>query len=212
MVATVATHHRARLAELGIQAHVLRCGPKLEQWSPVPLPTGPIRALCVARDVPKKGLDDLLQAWEDAPSGSRLRLLSDLQRPDLPEGVEILGLRPPAEVRKEMAESNLFILPCKRAPDGDLDGIPVAIMEALACGRPVITTPVSGIPELVDEEVGWLVPAGNVPSLAKAIRSASDHGERERRGSRGPERLRSRAFTLMAQAQGLRSLWGKSGV
>jgi colanic acid/amylovoran biosynthesis glycosyltransferase len=212
MVCTVADHHRKHLARMGIEAELLRCGPDLQRWSPLPLPHGPIRALCVARDVPKKGLDDLLQAWRQAPEGARLCFLSDLARSELPPGVEVLGLCPPSEVRKQLAWSNLFILPCKRAPDGDLDGIPVAMMEALACGRPVISTPVSGIPELIDEQVGWLVPAGDIPALVDAIGSASDPEERARRGGRGSERLRDRGFTLKSQATGLQEIWARAGV
>ena len=69
-----------------------------------------------------------------------------------------------------MAACNLFILPCRKASDGDMDGVPVALMEALASGRPVITTSVSGIPELVDEKVGWMVPPNRPDLLAEGDR------------------------------------------
>ena len=155
-VLTICTHHQDYLAELGIHASVVRCGPDLERWTHSPLPSGPIQALTVARDVPKKGLDNLLQAWESVPSQSKLMLVSDIQRPKYPSGVMTLGLQPPSQIQQLMAACNLFILPCRKASDGDMDGIPVALMEALASGRPVITTSVSGIPELVDEKVGWM--------------------------------------------------------
>jgi glycosyltransferase involved in cell wall biosynthesis len=103
----------------------------------------------------------------------------------------------------------VLVLPCQRAPDGDLDGVPVALMEALAAGRPVITTPVSGIPELVDEEVGWLVPPGSAPALAEALCAAADPAERLRRGAAGPARLHERSFTISAQVSSVLASWGE---
>jgi glycosyltransferase involved in cell wall biosynthesis len=211
LVTTVARHHQQHLSGHGITAELLRCGPDLDRWRPSPLPTGPVRALCVARDVPKKGLSDLLTAWRDLPVGSSLRLVSDLKQSPLPPGVEVLGLMPSSEIRKEMARCNLFVLPCRQAADGDMDGIPVAIMEAMACGRPVITTPVSGIPELVDDHIGWIVPDRDPDSLRAAIREAHDSELRKKKADRCRERLIKLDFTLSAQASGLQDLWSSRG-
>jgi glycosyltransferase involved in cell wall biosynthesis len=105
-----------------------------------------------------------------------------------------------------MSESNLFVLPCRQAPDGDLDGVPVAMMEALACGRPVISTPVSGIPELIDDEVGWMVPPDSPDALCRALSHATQ-SLRELRGNAGPKRLRERGFTLQNQSNQVRLSW-----
>ena len=70
-------------------------------------------------------------------------------------------------VRDELLASRALVLP------SFAEGLPVVLMEALALGRPVISTYVAGIPELVDAGVsGWLVPAGSVPALADAMREA----------------------------------------
>ncbi len=67
-------------------------------------------------------------------------------------------------------QASLFCLPCEVQDDGDRDGIPNVMLEAMAVALPVISTPISGIPEVVrDGENGWLVPPGDSTALANAI-------------------------------------------
>lgn len=212
-VLAVAEYHAQHLADrLGIRAQVqvVRCGPDLDAaGAPSPLPDSPLRALFVGRNVPKKGLPVLLAAWQQAglPSDARLRLICEGEEA-LPAGVERLGAQPPSAVARALAWANLVVLPCRRAPDGDQDGVPVVLMEALAAGRPVLTTPVAGIPELVDASVGWLVPPDDAPALATALAQiAADPAARAQRGGAGPGRLRARGFALEAQAEGVRRAW-----
>lgn len=209
-VVTESAFHVRELAVHGVSAVVVRCGPDLDRFVPRPLPDGPLRALFVGRDVPKKGLDTLLEAWPSAPPGSTLSLITDA-RVGLPPGVVRLGLLPPAGVRAALAAANLFVLPCRRAADGDMDGVPLALMEAMAMGRPVISTALSGIPELVDERVGWLLPADDAPTLAQALvgalGAAADPVERARRGAAGPARLVEGGFSRDAQAEGMIRVW-----
>lgn len=212
VVVSVAEHHLPLLAGHGVQAAVVRCGPELSQWALGPPPAGPLRALAIGRDVPKKGFDLLLDAWAglDRPDAT-LTLVSDRPDPGLP-GVRCTGLLPPPGVRAEMARANLVVLPCRRAPDGDMDGIPVALMEGLAASRPVITTAISGISELVDDAVGWLLPDADADAtraaLREALHAAHDRADlRTARGAKGPARLTSRGFTADAQAQGLLNCW-----
>jgi len=75
------------------------------------------------------------------------------------------------EVRELLKEADIFTLPCIVAEDGDIDSIPVSLMEAMAMEIPVISTTVSGIPELVDDGVnGFLVPEKNAAALADALK------------------------------------------
>ena len=69
-------------------------------------------------------------------------------------------------MRQHLLDARAFVLP------SFAEGLPVVLMEALALRRPVITTWIAGIPELVDSEVGWLVPPGDAAALADAIRAA----------------------------------------
>ncbi|MCK6504149.1 glycosyltransferase family 4 protein [Myxococcota bacterium] len=209
-VLTVAEHHQALLADLGVPARLVRCGPDPARWQAPADDGGPLRALAVGRNVPKKGLDLLLEAWRglERPQ-ARLDLVSDLPDPGLP-GVQVHGLQPPPAVRQLVAGANLVVLPCRRAPDGDMDGVPVSLMEGMAAGRAVIGTAVSGLPELVDDEVGWLIPPEDPAALVRALRAAQDQpGERARRGRAGPARLAARGFTLQAQVEGLLASWGR---
>jgi glycosyltransferase involved in cell wall biosynthesis len=209
----VVSHHQAGLlSRLGIEAQVVRCGPDLARWSTGGELPGPgLRALCVARDVPKKGLGLLLEAWSSVVNdldGATLTLVSDLDASTLPMGVQCVGLLPPGRVREAMGDSNLFVLPCVRAPDGDMDGVPLVLMEALAAGRPVLTTDLGALPELVDHRVGWTVPSGDTEALARALVGiAGAVQERGVRGSRGPGHLRERGFHLAAQVAGVREAW-----
>lgn len=204
-VLTVATHHQKILAEMGIGAQVVRCGPDQTLFVPSPVPRGPLRAVFVGRDVPKKGLSILLEAWTQVPADARLEVISDYTGA-APGGVTVHGLQPAESVRAAIARSNLLVLPCRRAEDGDLDGVPIVLMEALASGRPVLTTNVSGIPELIDEAVGWMVAPDDVSALCAALLSATTE-ERATRGARGPSRLRERGFTLHAQVKTISALW-----
>ena len=93
------------------------------------------------------------------------------------------------EVRRRINEATLVVQPSL------MEGLPVVIMEAMAMGRPVISTFVAGIPELVqDGKTGWLVPAGDAGSLARAMAKALDTpaGRLEEMGRTGAARARER--------------------
>jgi len=83
--------------------------------------------------------------------------------------VRITGWISSAQVRDELLASRALVLP------SFAEGLPVVVMEAMALGRPVISTFIAGIPELVrDGREGWLIPAGDVDGLATAIRACLD--------------------------------------
>ena len=109
------------------------------------------------------------------------RLRADLGLGDL---VSFLGALPHDEVVRELADATVFALPSVVAADGDRDGIPNVIIEAMAMGLPVVSTDHSGIPEAVaDGETGLLVPTEDAAALADAIGSLLH--DRERAGWMG---------------------------
>ncbi|MEX3072010.1 glycosyltransferase [Vibrio alginolyticus] len=94
--------------------------------------------------------------------------------------VKFHGSLPNTSVRQLLSQSNAYILPSKVADDGDMEGVPVALMEAMAVGIPVISTYHSGIPELIDDGVsGFLVNEGDVEALSKAIYTVSSYNYSE---------------------------------
>ena len=82
------------------------------------------------------------------------------------------GFKPNHEVKAMLDEADVFLLPSITGEDGDMEGIPVALMEAMAVGIPVISTVHSGIPELIDAgRSGWLVPEKDAAALAHCLQA-----------------------------------------
>lgn len=204
-VVTICAHHRRWLAERHrVDSAVVRCGVDPDRYT-APRPQEPRWAwVCVARDVPKKGLDDLVEATRAV--GGVLRLVSDGVRLGGP-GV-LVGPADADAVPRILARSSVFVLPARPAASGDRDGIPVALMEAMASGLPVVATDVSGISELVDDQVGWIAPAADPQGLADVLREArADPEEARRRGAAGRRRIREQQWTVARQAAELAALW-----
>lgn len=208
-VFTISDYNRSLVRErYGVRARLVRCG--VPPWpGPTPEPSRqPLVIAAVGRWVPKKGFDLLVRVVESLPQPLELLLISDAPPGLGSDRVRCLGLLAPGELRRVLARVGLVVLPCREATDGDMDGVPVVLMEALSAGIPVLTTPVSGIPELVDSEVGWLVPAEDERALCAALsRIADQPEERARRGARGPGRLAERGFTVTRQVESILEAW-----
>jgi glycosyltransferase involved in cell wall biosynthesis len=143
----------------------------------------PGRILSVGRLDPIKGFEQLIDACAKlAEQGVAFEchivgegplqtaLEQRIRRWGLEGRVLLLGARPQEQVQAAMRDASVFALACVVTPQGDRDGIPVALMEAMAGGLPVVSTEVSGIPELViDGVTGRLVAAGDAQALADAL-------------------------------------------
>lgn len=137
--------------------------------------------LAIGRLVPKKGFIHLIHACErlaqrginfrcqiigDGPE--RTALQEAIRAGQLAEKVSLLGAQ--TEIKKFLHQADLFVMPCVLDQSGDRDGIPTTLMEAMAMRVPVISTEISGIPELVQhEQTGILVPPADVEALTQAI-------------------------------------------
>jgi glycosyltransferase involved in cell wall biosynthesis len=99
-----------------------------------------------------------------------------------------------AKLYEEYKRAGVFCLPCRVLENGDRDGIPNVLVEAMACGVPVVTTPVCGIPEIVSDGVnGQLVPPDDPHALANALsRLAHEPLFARRLASAGRETVRER--------------------
>lgn len=119
----------------------------------------------------------------------------------LGERVTLLGAMPQEQVRAELDCAGAFVMPSVVTPRGDRDGIPVALMEAMACGLPVVSTRVSGIPELVEDGVtGLLAEPGDAGSLAGRIASLmADAALADRLATAARQRV-EREFNIHAES------------
>jgi glycosyltransferase involved in cell wall biosynthesis len=168
---------------------VVRCGVELERLQlPASERDGPFRVLCVGSLEPYKGqrfLVDACARLRDEGLDLRCRLVGDGEDRAMLEArvaaagldgvVELLGAQPRERVREELAACDAFVLPSVVTPEGKMEGLPVALMEALAARRPTVATRVSGIPELVEDGVtGLLVPPEDAAALAAALRRLAE--------------------------------------
>ncbi len=167
-----------------------------------PLAADSQRFVCVGRLCEQKGQLLLLEAFSRiarqhpkahlvlAGDGEmRAELEASIARLDLRDRTTITGWISEAQVREEIRLARALVLP------SFAESLPVVIMEAMALRRPVISTYVAGIPELVrNGETGWLVPAGSVESLCQAMQNclAEDASRLGRMGDLGYERVSAR--------------------
>jgi glycosyltransferase involved in cell wall biosynthesis len=184
---TISHFNAAHLRSVGVADEhiaVVRCGVSFPARPDAPCVTA--RSSCrigtLGRLVEKKGIDDLMRAlamlhdaqWElrvagDGPQRAPLEALAT--ELGIGDRVHFEGALAHEAVTAWLRSLDLFALACKPDSRGDMDGIPVVLMEAMSQRVPVVSTRLSGIPELViDEQTGLLAPPGDAPELAGRLR------------------------------------------
>jgi glycosyltransferase involved in cell wall biosynthesis len=125
--------------------------------------------------------------------------------------VELLGPRTQAEVSSLLRTANCYVQPSVITSTGKMEGIPVALMEAMICGIPVVATSISGVPELVRPgETGWLVPPEDITALADALSGIyADPAEADRRAELGHQWVMDE-FEISSNVRKLASLFDHS--
>lgn len=177
-----------KLIEMGCppeKIHVTRMGIEPEKFNFQPRQAfqTPLRIVSVARLTEKKGLDVAVKAsailkqrggqfqYTIIGNGDQDEMMRNfIAREGMEDCVSMPGFKPQEEIRRALSEADIFLLPSKTAADGDMEGIPVALMEAMAVGLPVVSTFHSGIPELIENNVsGWLVEEDDPEALAETL-------------------------------------------
>lgn len=180
--------------------------------------------LSIGRLVPKKGFPDLLEACSILKSrqipfrciivgqGEQGPLLeAKREELGLSDRVSLVGPKTQVEVLPYLKQASVLALPCTVDGDGNQDALPTVLLEALATGCPVISTTVSGIPEIIDSGTnGLLVPPGNPLALAEGIEEIFDSPETAARFSLEGRKKAEAEFDLKKSVTALEDLFRQS--
>ncbi|MDO5056231.1 MAG: glycosyltransferase [Lautropia sp.] len=185
---TISDYNRRKLSgrmplPLRDKLAVVHCGILPDEIPFEPDGRQPRRIVAVGRLDPIKGFIHLIEACRllhdrridfhceiigDGPLKTTLQ--QAIAQARLGEHVHLAGALPQQDVRRRIREAAIFVLPSVQLADGNADGIPVALMEAMASGATVVSTRVSGIPELIEHDLsGLLAPPGQAAPLADAM-------------------------------------------
>lgn len=221
-VVTVSDYNKEHLASLAPTVPIARIynGLDLTQFSPngAHLDDTPL-ILAVGRLVEKKGFDDLIRACallrdrniafrcDIVGTGSEepaLRaLIDDLRLRDV---VRLTGPMPREDLVRLYPRASVVVAPCVIGTDGNRDGLPTVLIEAMALGVPVVSTPVTGIPELVrDGETGRLVSPDDPDELAAAVASVLNDPAHARAMAQAGRALVEERFDLRRNVAQLRA-------
>lgn len=190
-IAAISAYNRDYLSQkVGQWVHdktyIIHCGIIPEDYRPRLKPAQPherLEILSIGSLQPYKGHQFLIQACallRDKGIPFHCRIIGEgEERPaltllytqlGLENQVQLLGAQPQEHVAELLPTANCYVQPSIITPSGKMEGIPVALMEALACCLPVIATELSGVPELIKtHETGRLVPPADAPALANAL-------------------------------------------
>lgn len=158
-------------------------GIDLDQFHAEPSEKEPNLIVSVGRLVPKKGFQYLLDACKllkeqglpfhcaiIGEGDERHNLEAQIRQHSLDKDITLLGAKTQAEVKKLIQRATVFVLPCIVDDNGDRDGLPTVLLEAMALGTPVISTRVTGIPEIIEHgKTGCLVEEKDSRELAQTI-------------------------------------------
>jgi glycosyltransferase involved in cell wall biosynthesis len=202
--------------------HVLHCGADTELFAPGARShaAGALSLVCVGSFIEVKGHRYLIEACRilrERGTAVRCHLVGDgpgrhdledaIERAGLGEEIVVHGSLPRPAVARLMSAADVIVQPSVPTRRGSREGIPVSLMEGMACGLPAVASRISGIPELVEDgENGFLVPPRDPGALAVALdRLAGDPGLRQRMG-RAARRKVLDAFDLSRNAARLAAL------
>ncbi|WP_427005957.1 glycosyltransferase family 4 protein [Pseudarthrobacter sp. H2] len=213
---------RRRFPASTSRLHLVRNGLELGRFpyrDPRPLGTT-VRIAAVGRLVEKKGFQHLLPAAAELlDQGFSLdlriagtgvlaeELESSIERLRLGDHIRLIGPQTQDQVHELLSSSDIFVAPCVIGADGNADGMPTVLLEAMATGIPCISTAVTGIPEVVrNGSTGLLARPGNPRALARAIQAMSSPGTDRVTLARNARALIEDQFDVRRQAEALRSL------
>lgn len=188
---------QSRFPTHAAKIHRVYNGIELALWPQQSAPPTHKQIVTVGRYIEKKGFSDLIKACAllsqnnipfecliigEGPLEEELQ--KEIVSHQLQSQVILTGPKSQSEICTILQNATLFALPCVNEIGGGKDNLPTVIMEAMACGLPVVSTAVAGVPEMViDQQTGRVVPEHDVPAIADALQNyltnttlATDHG------------------------------------
>ena len=224
-VVTVSDYNRRYLRQVygsvadGVQR--IYNGLDLTQFAYASPQNRPAQIISVGRFVEKKGLSILIDAcallkqWgcdfhcQIVGTGELEReLKTQIEKLELTAQVCIVGARPQNEVFELVQQAAVFAAPYIIGKDGNRDGLPTVLLEAMALGTPCVGTDVTGIPELIrHEQTGFIVPQENPNALALALQKLLENSSLRVKFATEARKLMESEFDIHANAASLRQLF-----
>ena len=215
-------HLRKQFAGCASQFHRVYNGVDLGAFRQAQFGANPPLIVAIGRLIEKKGFADLISACRflvERGQAFRCEIIGDgplqeslaahIAHSGLQERVQLIGTRTQSQIAERLAAATVFALPCTTESGGGMDNLPTVIMEAMAAGLPVISTPVAGVPEMVQPGVtGELVTPHDPLALADAIRRIVREPELARRLGAAGHDLAAERFSIGSNVRSLAAILG----
>ena len=215
---------KSRFPESAAKVHRIYNGVNFSRFHPPDPGSGTPAIVSIGRLIEKKGFADLISACALLTSRRRRfvceiigegpleeTLRAQIASADVEGCVRLVGPQTQAQIALRLAHATIFVLPCTREADGGMDNLPTVIMEAMAAGLPVISTPLGGIPEMVEHDVsGELVPERDPAAICAAMeRLISDPQRARGLGDKG-QQIAQEKFSIETSAGALIELFQRT--
>jgi glycosyltransferase involved in cell wall biosynthesis len=210
-----------RFAGSAGKIHRVYNGVDLTRFAATDFESAPPAIISIGRLIEKKGFADLISACALLRSRGRTfrcsiigegpleqTLRSQIAAAGLEGWVELAGPRSQGDIARQLAHATVFALPCTHEADGGMDNLPTVIMEAMAAALPIISTPLGGIPEMVENGAnGEMVPERDPIALAAAMERLLGDSRRARQFGEHGRQMALEKFSIEKSAQQLRQLF-----
>ena len=217
-----ANYLKGQFPDSAAKIHRIYNGVDLSRFHPPDFGSGIPAIVSIGRLIEKKGFTDLIEACRllkprgrdfsceiigEGPLEGALR--SQIAEAGLEGSVKLAGPQTQSEIALRLASATIFVLPCTREEGGGMDNLPTVILEAMAAGLPVVSTPLAGVPEMVEQGVnGELVREREPKAICAALERLIANPQRARAmGDRGRQ-IAAEKFSIEASALALRRVFG----
>lgn len=210
-----------KFPEEAAKVHRVYNGIDLARFPPADRGADPPEIMSVGRLIEKKGFGDLIEACRllrergldflcaiigEGPLEETLR--AQIESAGLTNRVTLTGPLPQSAVIERLARSALFALPCVAETGGGMDNLPTVVMEAMAAGLAVVSTPVAGVPEMIEDSVtGLLVSEHDPLALAEALSRLLQNPEMAQSLGKAGRQRAAELFSIERSAQQLLDLF-----